>query len=113
MDRRALAADHHRIDPPIRLAITPGRTLKQLGSGGNALAVGGVGEWIERVLEIEPRHVGERPRRLQGGMTHLIEPIEPVRKDRPAGSRRAAKFSDRHLFGPPARLLRRSIMTNR
>ncbi len=111
VDGRALAADHHRVEAPLRLAVAPGRALEQLGGRGDTLAVGRVRERIERVLEVEPRDIGQRPRRLERGVARFVQPVEAVREDRPAGGRRAAKFPDCHAVGPPALLLRRSIVT--
>ena len=79
VDRRALAADHDGIDAPVGLAVAARRALEQFGSGSQALAVGRVRKRIERVLEVEPRHVGEGARRLQRSVTGLVQPVKAVR----------------------------------
>ena len=112
VDRRALAADQGGIDVPHRLGVAPRRALEQFHRRSNRLAVGGVRERIERVLEIELRYAGECACRVQRSVAHLVEPIEAVREDRAASSRRSAKFPNCHV-GTPARLLRCSIVTVR
>ena len=112
VDRRALAADQGGIDVPLRLGVAPRRALEQFHRRSNRLAVGGVRERIERVLEIELRHAGESARRVQRRVAHLVEPNRGRSRNRTASSRRSAKFPNRHV-GTPARLLRRSIVTVR
>ena len=98
-----------------RLGVAAGRALEQLGRGGHGLAVGGVRERIERILEVELGDVGEGARRLQRRVARFVQPVKAVREHRTARrgrpaeladrGRRPAKFADRHVwFGLPARL---------
>ena len=60
-----------------RLGVAAGRALEQLGRGGHGLAVGGVGERIERILEVKLGDIGERTCRLKRRVAGFVQPIKP------------------------------------
>ena len=74
------AADLRFLQAEFRLAVTPRRAFQNLTACGDLAAVAGMSQRIERVLEIKPRHVGDRPERCHGGVVQLVKVIERQRR---------------------------------
>src|SRR5262249_52102570 len=95
------------------VAVAARRALEQFTRRGDGLAERGVGQRIDRALEIDLRGVRECARGIERGVAHLVEPIHRRGQDRPGLARqrrRAAEFPDRHVLRPPPRLLQCSIL---
>src|ERR1700719_3490974 len=111
--RNSLTARESRIDAPVRPAVSARRALEQFAAGRDRFPEGCIGEGIARIPKKQPGGIRPGPRRVQGGIAHLIEPIERGRDENTAVARhrgRAAKLPDSHPGTVPG-LLQRSIVT--
>src|SRR5690242_19670057 len=98
----SLAAREGRIDAPVRAAVTAGRALEQFARGRDRFAECRIGKRIAGIFEKQSGCIRPGPRRVQGSMAHLIEPIEWSRDENTGAARRAAKLADRHFETVPS-----------
>ena len=112
--RNSLAAREGRIDAPVRPAVTARRALEQFARGRDRFAECRIGKRIAGIFKKQPGCIRPGPRRVQGGMAHLIEPVEWSRDENTGVAwhrRRAAKLANSHLETVPS-LPQCSIVTS-
>ena len=113
VDRDSLAADEGRGNAPFGLAITARRSLEQFRGRRKRFAEGRMRQRIDRVLEEQARGIGERARRIERRVTHLVKPVHGGGKNEGAfrgRRRRTTKFTNRHQHLSGARFLRCNIL---
>ena len=72
-DRVCDAVDLNLVEPESRLAVAARHALEQFRPGRDVLAKEGVGERVPGIAEHEMGRVGDRPRRRQRRVGHLVE----------------------------------------
>ena len=104
LDRRADAVDFGVVKAPLRLAVTARGALEQFAGRRDRLAELGVRPRVQRVLEQDLGRIRHGPRRIEGGLRHLVHPVHRrcQRRTTFGNERRCfAKLTNRHLISDP------------
>ncbi|MGY3122610.1 hypothetical protein ACVWXQ_006547 [Bradyrhizobium sp. S3.14.4] len=99
LDGNADAVDLGVVEAPFRLAVTARGAFEQFTGRGDGLADLGARPRIEGILKQELGRIGDRTRRIERGLPHLVHPVHRRRQDRTAfgrQGRRAAELTNRH-----------------